>query len=315
MEIPACDSWLKCFAMYVGYGVLLNYVYKIISWMSTQVASRKDLTKYGKWAVVTGASEGLGKAYANEMAKSKLNVLLISRTQSKLEEVKKELEEKYPGIEARVLAADLSDPACFAKVAPVIEELGDVGVLVNNAGTSYEYPDFLLDVPDWKVDQLINLNIAALTKMTKIVLKGMAERKRGAIVNISSVSGTSPMSLLTVYSATKVFVDYFSQALSTEYKKQGIVVQSVVPHFVSSNMSKMRPSMMVPTPAKFAKSAVDSIGNVQRTNGFFWHDVQQAVIDMLPLSVAKSQLHNMHLGIRKRALKKKARLAAEAKSE
>ena len=77
--------------------------------------------------------------------------------------------------------------------------------------------------------------------MSKLVLKGMEERKRGAIVNIASVSGTAPMSLLTVYSATKVYVDYFSQALHHEYKGKGIFVQSVVPHFVASKMSKMRP--------------------------------------------------------------------------
>jgi len=312
MELPACDNWLKCLAAYIGYGVLLTYLYKIVSWMSSLMAGRKDLTKYGKWAVVTGASEGLGRAYAHELAKSKLNVLLISRTEEKLEIVKKEIEEKYPGVEARVLAADLSDASCFAKIGPVIEELGDVGVLINNAGTSYEYPDYLLDIPDWKVDQLIDLNVRALTKMAKIVLKGMSERKRGAIVNISSVSGTSPMSLLTVYSATKVYVDYFAQALATEYRKDGIFVQSVTPHFVASKMSKMRPSMTVPTPEAFAKSAVNKIGNVECTNGFFWHDVTQGILNVLPAGLLKDQLHKMHLSIRKRAIKKKARVAAEA---
>jgi len=310
MELPNCT--LKCIATYVGYGVLLSYLYKLVSWMASMMAARKNLTKYGKWAIVTGASEGLGRAYALELAKSKMNVLLISRTESKLELVKKEIEEKYPGVEARVLAADLSDAECFAKIAPVVEELGDVGVLINNAGTSYDFPDYLLDIPDWKVDQLIDLNVRALTKMAKIVLKGMAERKRGAIVNISSVSGTSPMSLLTVYSATKVYVDYFSQALATEYRSQGVFVQSVCPHFVASKMSKMRPSLTVPTPEAFAKSAVNKIGNVECTNGFFWHDLMQAVVNVVPVGILKGQLHNMHLSIRKRAMKKQARQAAEA---
>lgn len=304
--------YLKCAAMWVGAVVLISYLWKLVSWISSLMAGRKKLTKYGKWAVVTGASEGLGKGYATELAKSGMNVLLISRTESKLVEVKTELEEKFK-VECRVCAADLSDPTSIEKViAPVIAEIDDVGILINNAGTSYDYPDFLLDIPDWKIDQLIALNVASLTKMSKLVLKGMEARKRGAIVNIASVSGTVPMSLLTVYSATKVYVDYFSQALHDEYKSKGIFVQSVVPHFVSSSMSKMRPSMTVPTPAKFAKSAVDTIGNVQRTNGFIWHDIMQAVVDLLPTSVAKGQLHKMHLGIRKRALRKKEKMAAEA---
>ena len=100
--------------------------------------------------------------------------------------------------------------------------------------------------------------------------------------------------------------------MATEYRSQGIFVQSVCPHFVSSNMSKMRPSLTVPKPEVFAKSAVNKIGNVECTNGFFWHDVMQGVIDVIPVGLLKGQLHKMHLSIRKRAMKKQARLAAEA---
>ena len=87
-----------------------------------------------------------------------------------------------------------------------------------------------------RIEQLIALNVTALTKMSKLVLGGMKDRKRGAIVNISSISGSMPMSLLSVYSATKAYVDFFSQALATEYAADNITVQSVLPAFVSTKM-------------------------------------------------------------------------------
>lgn len=133
--------------------------------------------------------------------------------------------------------------------------------------------------------------------------------KRGAIINLSSISGVCPMSLLTVYAATKTYVDNFSQALDQEYGPKGIFVQSLIPAFVSSAMSKQRPSLMVPTPHVFAKSAVNTIGNTKRTSAFFWHDVQRGVLELLPNFLTKGSLHNLHVSIRKRAIRKKEKMA------
>jgi 17beta-estradiol 17-dehydrogenase / very-long-chain 3-oxoacyl-CoA reductase len=274
---------------------------------------RKNLKNYGEWAVVTGATDGIGKAYAAELAKSKMNVVLISRTQSKLEAVKAEIEEKH-NVQVEIVAADLGKATAFAPVQAALEGK-DIGVLVNNVGISYDYPDELLNISDERIDQLIALNITALTKMSKMVLKGMKERQRGAIVNISSISGSMPMSLLAVYSATKAYVDFFSQSIAKEYESSNIAVQTVLPAFVKTNMSKMRASMMVPTPEKYAKNAVDTIGNFSRTGGFVWHDLQLGILMMLPSWFATNQLHAMHIGIRKRAIRKAEKLAAAAKKE
>jgi len=270
---------------------------------------RKTLTKYGEWAVVTGASDGIGKCYALELAKSKMKVVLIARSTDKLEAVAKEIAEA--GGETKIISADLTQADALTKIEEGIAGL-DVGILVNNAGLSYEYPDWLANVPADRLESLLTLNIIALTKMCHMVLPGMAERKRGSIVNISSVSGTAPMGLLTAYSASKAYVDFFSEGLNQEYAPQGIDVQSVIPFFVATAMAKQRPSFTVPTPKAYVKAAVNSMGFAVRTEAFWVHRVMAYVISLLPRDFLLGKLFAMHKDIRRRAIRKKERKAAEA---
>lgn len=130
-----------------------------------------------------------------------------------------------------------------------------------------------------RLQQLVSLNVTAVTRMTKIVLPGMSDRqvflpppppqlllvshpirctrqsfrRRGAIVNISSGSGTFPCPMLTVYSATKAYMDFFSRGLEAEVASRGVIVQSVTPFFVASKLSKLRPSLTTPTPAAYCR--------------------------------------------------------------
>jgi 17beta-estradiol 17-dehydrogenase / very-long-chain 3-oxoacyl-CoA reductase len=303
--VALAPEWLQGVGTVIGLAVLAKLVFECALAVLTALLRppRKIMTKFGEWAVVTGATDGIGKAYACELAKSKMNVVLISRTKAKLDAVAAEIREDSK-VEVEVVAADLGESSSFAAVEEALKDK-DVGVLVNNVGISYDYPDELLNIEDKRIDQLISLNVTALTKMSKIVLGGMKERKRGAIVNISSISGSMPMSLLSVYSATKAYVDFFSQGLATEYAGDNIVVQTVLPAFVSTKMSKIRrASLMVPTPKTYAKNAVDTIGNFSRTGGYIWHDLQLGFLGMLPSWLATRQLHQMHLSIRKKALKK-----------
>nr|KAF6324621.1 hydroxysteroid 17-beta dehydrogenase 12 [Myotis myotis] len=113
---------------------------------------------------------------------------------------------------------------------------------------------------------MLNVNILSVCKMTHLVLPGMVERSKGVILNISSASGMNPFPLLTIYSATKGFVDFFSQCIHEEYKSKGIFVQSVLPFFVATKMSKIRkPSLTVPT------SGI-------RPNSFIWPKVSMTTL-------------------------------------
>ena len=130
----------------------------------------------------------------------------------------------------------------------------DIGVLVNNVGMSYEYPQEFLELSSTYVDTLINLNIVSLNAMTRIVLPQMVERKKGAVINISSFLAAFPTPLLSVYSASKSYVDLISQGMAKEYSSKGITVQCVLPGYVTSKLSKIRrPSLTVPTPNAFVR--------------------------------------------------------------
>lgn len=171
-----------------------------------------DFKKYGSWAVVTGCTDGIGKAYTEQLAKRGLNIVLISRTQSKLEELAKELEDKY-SIHTKCVAADFTEQtAIYPKIKAALADLS-IAVLVNNVGMSYKYPDYLdaILVDDQFTNSMINCNITSMTKMTGFVLPGMVSRKGGVIINVASASGRIPTPFLTVYSATKAYMDFFSQ--------------------------------------------------------------------------------------------------------
>lgn len=130
--------------------------------------------------------------------------------------------------------------------------------------------------------------------------------KRGAVINISSASGSFPCSLLSVYSSTKAYMDNMSICLDDEYGRKGIFVQSLMPLYVASKLSKMRPSFFTATPSQYARSAVATIGYDKRTFGYIPHKMQMWVLNNFPWVLIQKALWSMHMSVRARALKKKA---------
>ncbi|KAJ0173154.1 hypothetical protein K1T71_011330 [Dendrolimus kikuchii] len=237
----------------------------------------------GKWALVTGGTDGIGKEYARALAARGCDIVLISRSLEKLQATAEELERDY-NILTKIIQADFSeDDNIYENIEKEISGL-EIGTLVNNVGISYTYPEYFCELPDWDKlsSSLIRVNIVSLTKITHMVLPGMVRRGRGIVINIGSASSMIPSPLLTVYAATKAYVDKFTEGLEMEYDDKGITIQCVMPGFVCSNMSGIRrSSLLAPTPQDFVKSAMNLVGYASRTTGYLPHSFFVWVINSI----------------------------------
>jgi len=257
-----------------------------------------------QWAVVTGASDGIGKAYAKTLAKKGFNIFLISRTQSKLEAVAKEIE--LENVKTKIKSVDFinADDSIFNEIEEELSPLS-IAILVNNVGVNYSFPQHFLEAKENEDSNIIKVNITVTNKMTRITLPKMIENGGGAIINLSSMAGRIPQPMLAVYSGTKAYIDFFSKSLAQEYKNQGIIVQSVTPGLVVSNMSKVRKtSMIVCSPEVIATRSLGKLGDEIELSPFYTHGILNHVFKILPNSFTSNYLYKMNKGIQKKALRK-----------
>jgi uncharacterized protein len=190
-----------------------------------------------KTALITGASGGIGLELARIHASKGDNLVLVARSGDKLAEIKTELESKYH-VSVRFLVCDLSVRYSPKKVFDEVSHHNiAIDYLINNAG----FGDFGLFLEcDWdKQESMINLNITALTHLTKLFLPGMVERGGGKIMNVASLAAFTPGPTMSVYFATKAFVLSFSQALNNELKDKGITVTALCPGSTESKFHEV----------------------------------------------------------------------------
>ena len=181
----------------------------------------------GKWAIITGASSGIGKALAFEFAAGGFNLVLIARNQAALAAVAAECSRRS-AVETEVIAADL---ARMDELETVISALAAkprvYEALVNNAGFGI-HGDFASGDVEQNI-QLVNVQLTAALKLTKAVLPSMIERRSGRILNVGSVYSYSPVPFQSVYAACKAFLLSFSSALQNEVKDTGVTVTVFCP--------------------------------------------------------------------------------------
>ncbi|KAH0598930.1 hypothetical protein MHUMG1_03043 [Metarhizium humberi] len=311
-----------------GVGALW-LAYKLLSYLqlvlSAFVFSGHNLRKYGRagsWAVVTGASDGLGKEYASQLAAKGFNLVLVSRTKSKLESLAKELQEKYHGrdLDIKIHAMDFAkdDDADYEKLAEVVRGL-DVAILINNVGQSHSMPVSFLETPKDELQNIVTINCLGTLKVTQIVAPILKQRKHGLILTMGSFGGWTPTPYLATYSGSKAFLQQWSNALSSELADDHVDVYLVLSHLVTTAMSKVRrPSLLIPNARNFVKAALGKVGlggyqTAPNTYTPWWsHSFMLWLIENVPgVNSPVTIWYNkkMHLDIRRRALRKQAREA------
>jgi uncharacterized protein len=177
-------------------------------------------------AVITGASGGIGAVYADRFAKRGYDLLLIARDGKRLGDVAKRLSEQY-GSKTGTVVADLTDRTALLRLEAQLQADKSVSVLVNNAG--FGGTKSLVDSSVDDLENMIFLNVTALTRLTAAVLPNLIAKKAGAVINISSVVAVNPDALNGTYSGSKAYVLNFTQSLFKTLKDTGVQVQAVLP--------------------------------------------------------------------------------------
>jgi short-subunit dehydrogenase len=241
-------------------------------------------------ALVTGASSGIGLEIARVLARDH-DVVLAARSAGKLDALAAELGG------ARVVAVDLADPAGPAKL---IAEVPTVDVLVNNAG----FGDFgpFADASAAKLDEMIELNIGALTRLTRAYLPGMVQRGSGRVMNVASTAAFQPGPLLAVYYATKAYVLSFSEAVAEETRGSGVTVTALCPGPTASGFqagaemesSKLVKGRKLPSSANVAAYGVRAMnkGKVVAVPGFT-NKMMAASVRFTPRTMLRRIVHRM----------------------
>lgn len=187
-------------------------------------------------ALITGASAGIGRAFAHVFAQNKYNVILVARSTDKLEEVAREIRQQS-AVDVTVMSQDLATAAGAQQLFDRVRTAGlQVDVLVNNAGMTSLRP-FHLTEPS-RLEKIVQLNVMTLMKLTRLFVAPMIERGQGKILNVASIASFITTPSLAVYGATKSFVLSFSEAIGQELKGTGVTVTCLCPGFTKTDMLK-----------------------------------------------------------------------------
>ncbi len=221
--------------------------------------------------LVTGASSGIGREFARELARRGYGVTVVARREDRLTELVAELE-RDNGIKADFVVCDLADAEDRKKLFETVAERGrNVELLVNNAGISKMGKFIELDHGDQM--RMIRLNCEALQSLTREYLPGMVERDLGGVINVASMAAYQPMPFFSLYAASKAFVLSFSAAVNSELKGSAVNVTAVSPGPVPTELPELSgtsdelersPNIAIVSPEKVARKAIEALDRGRR---------------------------------------------------
>lgn len=265
--------------------VVIRWLWKYM-WMSRQLQGSRLVERYGKgsWVLITGASDGLGKSFAHKLADFGFNLILVSRTQEKLNRLQAELETK--GVHVKTVAADLSEPSeqTFANITDAAKDI-DLSIVINCVGVTVHRR--YKDIPVAALRRLLSVNInttSMVTYSTLPLLLNHAETtgKRSAYLNVGSIVGRFYWPGTQLYGACKAFVDHLTVPLAHEYRDQ-LDVLSFQPTVMATAMAAgTEPAAITITPDEAAKAALAHLGRYQSSHGHWRHATLAVVFSILP---------------------------------
>ena len=232
-------------------------------------ASEKDATQDNSspgrgTALITGASAGIGEAFAHLLAAEGFNLVLTARRTDRLEALQASLANDTPSIEVKTISMDLGEAEGAQRLCEEIEHLDvEIDLLINNAGVVTRQA--LMDTHQDEVQQLLTLNITALTHLTHHFLQKMRHRDHGRILNVASVAAFLPLSGADIYAASKAYVLSLSEALSEQLRGTGVSVTALCPGLTATDMvgellTKV-PSFIVQSSEDVAREGFDALMN------------------------------------------------------
>ncbi|VDD74331.1 unnamed protein product [Mesocestoides corti] len=257
------------------------------------LSKRNDLKLAGDWAIITGATDGIGKAFAEELAADGLNIFLISRNSDKLAKVAQELERTYK-IKTKVFTADFTKGDFYEALKREIDGLTSVACLINNVGMSQVCAGPTASCEFLTVEfiqRMIFCNVTSTSCMTRITLPKMMsqiDKKRPppCIISMSSVSGIFPRPYKSLYAACKSFVHNFAASVAGETRtccRTHVRFLTLTPGFIwTPNRGEKKVNFFIPTAEVYAKSALGMIGIAQQCCGFLPHELMVIGLGLLP---------------------------------
>lgn len=248
---------------------------------------------HGKWALVTGASAGIGVALARELAGQGAKLILTARRIDRLESLAAELTAR--GVEVRIVAADLNDPAAPGQIYAATEGAGvTVDILVNNAGLG-QFGAFVQSEMDQEMSQ-IRVNCEAMVRLTRLFVPRMVERRRGWVMILASTASFQPVPYLSTYAATKAFDRFFALGLAAEVAHFGVKVTALCPGPTESEFFKVARSEIFMPGGRQSAEAVARLGVAALARGqrtivpYFGGKFTALLVRFLPVGLITNQI-------------------------
>ncbi|KAL0477294.1 very-long-chain 3-oxoacyl-CoA reductase [Acrasis kona] len=300
----------------IGIIATLYALFSIAVWAYRNFVHKSTLKfTSDQYSVVTGATAGIGEGYAEELASRKSNLVLVSRSQSKLDDLAAKLlfsETKY-NVKVVTVAIDFAKDKSSEYVPKLRDAIKPLNVttLINNVGVNNaeNIPILFQEQPEQDQADLINVNLHATLNVTRVVIPKLTASGKGLIINLGSYTGNFPTPLNAVYSGTKAFVEAWSSALRTELANKRVEVLNYTPMYVQTAMTQIKKtSLTVINGRKLASDSLKQLGAPLLPSSYspyYVHSLTMFAYSLLPASFLSSKALGVMNIVRSRMLKKK----------